>query len=92
MNLEEVALNAVKVKIQEIFDTIQVSTVMEGKDIVIRISLPNDIMNAVNNESANIGYDETGSPTKRIPIKSNLDLQAQAAANELLGHNPENVG
>lgn len=86
MNLEEVALQAVKVKIQEIFDTVQVSTFMEGKDIVIRISLPSEIMNV---DNPNVGYNTDGIPVVKNNPNSNLDSQAQSAANELLGHNPQ---
>lgn len=78
MDLEKVALEAVKVKIQEIFDGISVSTAMEGKDIVIRVSLPQEIMNR--KETDMEVTDITNS--QFIP---GLDKQAQAAANELLG-------
>lgn len=79
MDLEAVALQAVKIKIQEIFDTINVSTVMEGRDIVIRISLPSEIMNSSPIETMQ------RQPLNMIP---DLDTEAQAAANELLGTQP----
>lgn len=78
MDLEKVAIEAVKVKIQELFDEILVSTAMEGKDIVIRISLPSEIMNKV---AADVDVS--------IPnaVGGNLDKEAQAAAADLLGDN-----
>ncbi len=77
MDLEKVALEAVKIKIGDIFDKITVTTVMEGRDIVLRISLPSEIMK----------YKETDRTNLQFMGNSNLDKEAQAAANELLGLN-----
>lgn len=83
MDLEKVALEAVKVKIQEIFDKITVNTEMDGKDIVIRIKLADEIMN----------FDQyRTNTTTQLPLNTGhkyLDKEAQSAANELLGHQPE---
>ena len=83
MDLEKVALEAVKIKIQEIFDKINVVTEMEGKDIVIRIKLTDEIMNK---QSPIINYPLGAN--KMGSVDSDLDLKAQAAANELLGIQP----
>lgn len=78
MDLERVALEAVKLKVQEIFNKINVTTSIEGKNILIRIELPQEIMNEVNSiEQSN------------QPAMPGLDKEAQAAANELLGRNNE---
>lgn len=84
MDLEKVALEAVKIKIQEIFDEIIVSTAMEGRDIVIRISLPDEIMK---NRPPVIMH--TLLKDKPFVINSDLDKEAQLAANELLGGQEE---
>lgn len=81
MDLERVALEAVKVKIQEIFDSISVSTVMEGKDIIIRVSLPEKIMNVT---KATPLYDGAGTPNLGHATVG-LDQDAQAAAKDILG-------
>lgn len=87
MDLEKVALEAVKVKIQEIFDEIIVSTAMDGKDIVIRISLPfKPIDLELSQETKNRIIKDVTSSYKDI---ANLDKEAQAAADELLGTNPQ---
>ncbi len=82
LDLEAVALEAVKVKIQEIFDEIIISTSMEGRDIVIRISLPDEIM-----KNKEIDKEVTDRTNLQFMPKSNLDKEAQAAADELLGTN-----
>lgn len=88
MDLEKVALEAVKIKIQEIFDEIIVSTGMEGKDIVIRISLPDEIMkNTVN--AVRIKSMEESDTYNLNKLNEHLDAEAQAAANELLGINSQ---
>lgn len=84
MDLERVALEAVKVKIQEIFDEIIVTTAMEGKDIVIRISLPQEVMNK--QEPPMIWAPGNILPTVHKLLDNSLDKEAQAAANELLGN------
>lgn len=84
MDLEAVALEAVKIKIQEIFDKITVSTEMDGKDIVIRIKLADEIMN---NETSSIKIRPGEIPYSDHEMRG-LDKDAQAAANELLGTQP----
>lgn len=79
MDIEKVALEAIKQKIEEIFKKVTVSTVLDGRDILIRITIPNEL----------------GQTPERMVIKpssefsingsSNLDAEAQSAANELLG-------
>lgn len=81
MDLESVALEAVKVKIQEIFDKISVSTQMEGADILIRIKLSDAIAN-----NLDLWTPENPQSTLSIFSKNkDLDSAAQAAADELLG-------
>lgn len=86
LDLEKVALEAVKIKIGEIFDKINVSVAMEAKDIVIRIGLPEEIMNqpVTGNidrlVTPNMGY---AGGSKNI---QGLDKEANAAAQELLGN------
>lgn len=85
--MEKVALEAVKVKIQEIFDEILVTAQMEGKNIVIRIALPDDIMNRVSVPQTTFmgaGTTNLGHATSGI-----LDKEAQDAANDILGINPQ---
>ena len=83
MDLERVALEAVKIKIQEIFDKITVTTEMQGKDIVIRIKLPEEVMNTKPTIPYNLKFDD-GSNKQLV----GLDSYAQEAANELLGTQP----
>lgn len=85
MDLENVALEAVKVKIQEIFNKVAVSTAIEGKDIVIRISLPDEIRR--NNTSYDAIDKSSISAMNTFKPSSNLDQEAQAAADDLLGNN-----
>lgn len=88
IDLEKVALEAVKVKIQEIFDEILVTTAMEGKDIVIRIKLPDEIMKKTT-EKILVGTgrsrEEANYNLEHNPEIRYLDKEAQSAANELLG-------
>ncbi len=83
MDLEKVALEAVKVKIQEIFDGISITTNMEGKSIVIKINLPNEIGNKIiippGFHSDDRGFAQNDA------TKLDLDREAQSAADELLG-------
>lgn len=83
MDLEKVALEAVKIKIQEIFDKITVNTEMEGKDIVIRIKLADEIMNIEEPK-----FYGKGIPEIIREANKGLDKEAQAAADELLGTQP----
>lgn len=82
MDLEKVALEAVKVKITEIFSQISVTTAMEGKNIVIRIALPEEIMNC---EYKHVEINAHVSGPADNVYTNNLDQEAQQAANELLG-------
>lgn len=83
MDLEKVAVQAVKEKIQEVFDKITVTTEMEGKDIVIRIKLGDEIMN---NHPDKLAVDLMTKHAFNTDL--GLDKEAQAAANELLGTQP----
>lgn len=85
MDLERVALEAVKVKIQEIFDEILVTAHMEGKSIVIKIALPDEIMNRETSHKVHIQARE------EFTKNNNLDKEAQAAADELLGTNQQEI-
>lgn len=87
MDLEKVALEAVKIKIQEIFEKIYIETEMDGKIITIRIILPPEIMN--DTKIQEIIKFQTGNHPDNLKHIGNLDKEAQAAADELLGTNPQ---
>lgn len=78
MDIEKVALEAIKQKIEEIFKKVQVKSSLEGREIVIRISIPNEIMQIQPELRISTPLDN------RINC-GDLDAQAQLAADELLG-------
>lgn len=82
MDLEKVALEAVRVKISEIFDKISVTANMEGKSIILRINLPDEIMNV--NKLLD-KFPKTETATRATALNSKLDQEAQQAQDELLG-------
>ncbi len=84
MELEQAVLEAIKSKLKDVFDEILVTVAMEGKDIVIRIGLPEDMMNKKESDK-----DVTDRTNLQFMPKSNLDTQAQSAATELLGIQPQ---
>lgn len=75
MDIEKVALEAIKQKIEDMFKKVQVHSSIEGREIVFRISIPNELMQIQENPLREV----TG------PSQGNLDTEAQNAANELLG-------
>lgn len=82
MDLEKVALEAVKVKIGEIFDKISITAEMEGRSIVLRINLPDEIMNTHPDAIIAKVFKNSFSTTV---FNNDLDKEAQQAADELLG-------
>jgi hypothetical protein len=79
MDIEKVALEAIKQKIEEIFKKVQVNTILEGRDIVVRITLPTEIMQYPK-ENYLVPRRDTS-----VATLTNLDDEAQKAADELLG-------
>jgi len=83
LDIEKVALEAIKQKIEEIFKKVQIKSAIEGRDIVFRISIPNEIMQIQENP---LRQNFTNINTNTASIaSSNLDAEAEAAARELLG-------
>lgn len=79
MELEQAVVEAIKQKLVDTFKKITITPAIEDREIVIRISIPDEIMQipkklSVSNIS-NHGVDDA----------NDLDTDAQAAARELLG-------
>ncbi len=85
MDIERVALEAIKQKIEEIFKKVQVKSSIEGREIVFRLSIPNELMQIQENPLR-----ASGNSRPQIS-NSELDSEAQKAQNELLGIPNENL-
>lgn len=83
MELEQAVLEAIKLKLVDTFKKVQIKTSVEGREIVIRISIPNEIMQVQELKYSPQHMIPTGEAT--ITGLTNLDEEAQKAANELLG-------
>lgn len=82
MELEEAVLEAIKQKLVDTFSKINVSSIVEGKDIVIRINLPEEIMRT---QELIKEFPQKNTATRIMGLNNNLDKEAQAAKHDLIG-------
>lgn len=82
MELEQAVLEAIKLKLVDTFKKVQIKSSLEGREIVIRISIPSEIMQIQEVSNYKTGG---GVPYLGHVIGENLDTEAEAAAKELLG-------
>lgn len=89
MDLEQAVIEAIKLKLTDTFKKVSISTSLEGRDIVIRISIPEEIMLqpalSIRNMQAIDAVNLQRLNNNDISPVSDLDIEAQLAHTELTG-------
>jgi hypothetical protein len=79
--LELAVLDAIKLQLVDTFKKVSISCAVEEREVVIRISIPEEIMQV--KKEPDLVYDGKGNTG--FKIANGLDQEANDAANELLG-------